>query len=391
MNTQIRKLFFANFLGGLYFYLPIFTLFLLDKNISLATIMFAQFSYSILCFLFEVPTGVLADRMGHQKSVALGFFVDFIGLLLIVLFPSAVMLIAAQGLRGIGGSLLSGSKEALLYEYCKKANRSYKKDFSHLFSYDVLGVAISTFLTGVIIQVYGQASYVPIFGFTIVSVIIAGILSATLTPVHTQIDTGRDQFHEIRKTWKLFLSTKMLQVLFIVVGLTYQGRYILMDMYQPHMVTNHVIPFFLGAALSIGNVASYFFIRKAYLLEKPLGSKMAITLLTVLTGILYILFGWFTNPYLIIATFVALFGILGAVVVYISDYANSHTPSDIRATVLSGINLSREIFKTGYKLLFAVALGFTSLANVFIGFGIFLFFGAWISYTLLSTVEAKKE
>lgn len=390
MNTQIRKLFLANFLGGLYFYLPIFTLFLLDKQISLATIMFAQFSYSILCFLFEVPTGVLADRMGHHKSVALGFFVDFIGLLWIVLFPNPLSLIAAQGLRGIGGSLLSGSKEALLYEYCKKANRNYKKDYSHLFSYDILGVAVSTFITGIIIQIYGQVSYVPIFAFTIIAVIAAAILALTLTPLKTHLDTGRDEFHEIRQTWQLFKSTKMLQALFIVVGLTYQGRYLLMDMYQPHLVTNHVIPFFLGAALSIGNVASYFFIRKAYLLEKPWGAKFAITLLSILTGLLYILFGWFTNPYLIIITFVLLFGILGANAVYISDYANNHATSDVRATVLSGINLSREVFKTGYKLLFALALGFISLANVFIGFGIFLLFGALISYYLLNMVETKQ-
>lgn len=390
MDKQIHKLFLSNFIGGLYFYLPIFTLFLLDKNISLATIVYAQLAYSTTSFLAEVPTGILADRLGQHHSVALGYFADLLGFLIIVAFPSAATLILAQAIRGISGAFLSGSKEALLYEYTQKVNRNYKKDFSHLTSYEILGFALSTLLAGFAIQQFGQASYVPIFIVTIVAVFCAGIISMTFLPIKTNLDTGREKLHELKQSIKLFRSSKMLLVLFIIVGLTYEGRYLLLELYQPHLVQNNVAPFFLGAVLSVGSIINYFLLRNAYLIEKPLGAKLSLVTLASITGLLYIMFGLFSQPYLLIFSLVLLFGVFGMVSIFISDYVNRHTPSHIRATVLSSISFSKEIFKTGYKLIFGLAVGVLTLSTIFAFYGIVLVIGAVISYALLGCAEKTK-
>lgn len=390
MDKEIRKLFIANFIGGLYFYVPIYALFLLDKHITLTTIVFAQLVYSLVSFLAEVPTGVLADRVGQHVSVALGYFTDLLGFVIILFFPTPITIIIAQGIRGISGAFTSGSKEALLFEYGKQSSRNYKKDFSHLSSYEVLGFALSTLITGFVVQQLGHSGFVPIFIITMAMVLIAGLISLTLKPIKNNIDTGRDKLFEVKHSIKLIKSSKMLMVLFLVVGLTYDGRYLLLELYPPQLQATHVLPFFFGAALSAGSALNYFVLRNAYRLEKPMGPKAALILLTILTGILYIAFGWFTNPYASVFSLVLLLGIMSTVSIYISDYANQHTPSHVRATVLSGISFSKEVFKTVSKLIVGALVGIASLGNTFIFYGLLLVAGAFISYKLITSVENEK-
>jgi len=388
MQKQISKLFLSNFFGGLYFYVPIFTLFLLNNDVTLSTVVLGQMVYSIAAFISEVPTGVLADRLGHNKSVAIGYLADAFALLVIGLFPSASILLVIQIVRGISGGFLSGSKEALLYEYGQKVKRNYKKDLSHLVSYQMLGFALSTFITGLVIQQFGQDSYSYILVATFVAVFIAAGVSLTLPSAGIKREVGQSRFYELQKSITLFKATKLLKILFVVVGLTYSGKYLLIDLYQPYFETINVLPFLLGASLSIGSIASFFIIRNIYHIEKPLGGpRQSLGLLAALTGLLYIAFGTISGPYITVIIFVILFSVVESVSVFISDYANRHTPSDIRATVLSSISFSQEVFKTGYKAIFALAVGVISLAQLFTFYGIFLILGAVFSYWLLGKGE----
>ncbi len=274
MEYQIRKLFVANFLGNLYFYLPVATLYFLDNGVGLQTILFASMMYSIVSFLAEVPTGVIADRIGHHKSVGFGYAVDATGVLLMALFPSAGMIVLVSSARGFSGAFLSGSREALLYEYGKDSGRNYKKDYSHLISYEVLGFAVAAMLAGVTVQYFGQASYFANFVITFVSVVLAGLLAMTLQPHKTLREVGQSRFYELSQSLKLFRGSRMLKTIFIVAGLTYGGKYILVDIYAPHLEANHVAPFFLGAALSIGALAQYFMVRHTYKIERVLAPEI---------------------------------------------------------------------------------------------------------------------
>ncbi len=98
-------------------------------------------------------------------------------------------------------------------------------------------------------------------------------------------------------------------------------------------------------------------------------------------------FGVLRSPVLLIASFAFLFGILESAFVFVSDYANQHARTGIRATVLSGIGSSREVSKTLYKGGVAVALGVLALPNVIVIYGLVLVVGAATSYVLLRRAE----
>lgn len=388
MEKQIKRLLLSNFLYGLVFYVPIFALFLLNNDISLSVVVYGQTIYSVAALLSEIPTGIIADRFGHNKSITLGYFINVLAMLVIMLFPSVGVLFAFQIMRGVAGGLLSGSKEALLYEYGEGQGRNFKKDLSHFASFQMIGFALSAFITGVAIGIYGQSSYVYMILATAVAFALATFVSLTLPYTKTKLEVGQSKFREINDSLALFKANKVLKVLFLVVALTYGGKYLLIDLYQPYFVLNNVDPFYIGFALSIGSLFSFFLLRNIHRIEKPLrGPRAALGLVAALTGLFYVLLGMVEGQYILVAVFVILFGLTETVTIFISDYANKHSSSHIRATVLSTIGLSQEAFKASYKIVFGIAVGIFTLSQIFVVYGLYLVFGAVISYMLLRVDE----
>jgi DHA3 family tetracycline resistance protein-like MFS transporter len=63
-------------------------------------------------FLFEVPTGVVADAVSRRLSVIIGHALTGLGFLLLGLFPNFWMILAAQVVWGIGSTFISGAYAA---------------------------------------------------------------------------------------------------------------------------------------------------------------------------------------------------------------------------------------------------------------------------------------
>lgn len=66
----------------------------------------------IVCFLFEIPTGVVADRYSRRLSILIGFFLIGIGFTIEGSIPTFAAVLACQVLWGIGATFLSGAVEA---------------------------------------------------------------------------------------------------------------------------------------------------------------------------------------------------------------------------------------------------------------------------------------
>jgi len=63
-------------------------------------------------FLFEVPTGIVADVYSRRLSIIVGYIVMGMGFLVEGLFPSFVPILVAQVLWGLGYTFTSGSTQA---------------------------------------------------------------------------------------------------------------------------------------------------------------------------------------------------------------------------------------------------------------------------------------
>ncbi|OHB24188.1 MAG: hypothetical protein A2542_01480 [Parcubacteria group bacterium RIFOXYD2_FULL_52_8] len=73
MKSRNLRLFpWICFLKGLYWFTPIFSLFLLADGVSLAVIVAANVAWSLGAFLGEMPTGIFADKYGQKLSMVPG-------------------------------------------------------------------------------------------------------------------------------------------------------------------------------------------------------------------------------------------------------------------------------------------------------------------------------
>ena len=66
----------------------------------------------VSAFLFEVPTGVVADVYGRRLSVIVGTFLVGAGFIIEGLFPMFGVILVAQVLWGVGSTFDSGARQA---------------------------------------------------------------------------------------------------------------------------------------------------------------------------------------------------------------------------------------------------------------------------------------
>ena len=68
----------------------------------------------IICFCFEIPTGLVADLYSRRLSVIIGFLLIGIGFLIEGTFPVFAAVLLKQGVWGFGATFTSGGAEGWL-------------------------------------------------------------------------------------------------------------------------------------------------------------------------------------------------------------------------------------------------------------------------------------
>jgi MFS family permease len=384
---NIRLFNIISFLKGLYFYIPIFTFFLLSKDISLSAVIISQTFYSLFTFLGEVPTGIFADRFGQKTSIVIGYILEAFGIVFILFYPTTLGLYIAFSIRGFADSFLSGSKEALLFETVKSLKTNdYQKRYGRIISNEQIGFVLATALCGLAYQQFGQSSFVPLIILTGVCLFGAGILSIFLTNYKTDIldeSEGSGMFSVLKQSFGLIRKNSTIFTLTIVGVLTITGEYFVQGVYQPYFQTNGVPPFWIGASLSVGIILNIIATRYVYLLERYFTLEKILLYLNGLLGLAYILMAVFLHPIFLIGLYVLMNGIFGLQTPIVSDYINTRTKSSIRATVLSGISFIRRFFQLFLTWGIGICVGVFGVQMSLLFWGLYLLIGIGISYYLL--------
>lgn len=230
--NNVKKLYFISLTSGMYFYTPVMTLFLLQKEISVAFLIAAQTIFSVAMMAAELPTGVLADKYGQKISIRLGLLLDAFGMLQLLLVHNHLALLAFFAVRGVSVAFRSGSDEALLYESYVEEHGSaegYSKAYGKFLSNDLLGFILATALSGLAVQMFGSAVYVPLIIATGMSVLVAFGITYSLH-VSEKPKAVKQEFKSIlhlKESLKLVRQNRTILALLIAGLLTLNGEYFL--------------------------------------------------------------------------------------------------------------------------------------------------------------------
>jgi MFS family permease len=111
---------------------------------------------SLAVFIFEIPTGAIADLYGRKFSVLLGYFLEGVGFLMLFFIRSYEGILIIFALYGIAATFSSGSKEAWIIDLIKSKNKKLVHNYFVKSKFlDSCALIISGLIGAVIVKYFG--------------------------------------------------------------------------------------------------------------------------------------------------------------------------------------------------------------------------------------------
>lgn len=385
----VQKLKLIELIDGMFFANIIINLFALSQGVSLSNAVIAQSIFAGTVFLSEIPTGFIADKFGRKVSMSLGYFLNALGLIMIIISPTTLGLFVMNVIRAIGTAMVSGANEALLFEASKEEGLEYKKQSSIVTSNGIAGLAVAGFVAAIIYGLYGSSSYIPLILTTSALQLFITVFSLTLkdgsrSVRHASIVKEEVKlFSSLARTLSLMRSNKTIFALTMIGLLATCNEYFLYGTYGPHFEASGVGDFWVGAAFSIGLLVNFALQRYAYLIENYLTFEKAFALIKILSIVGYLGLALAAQNTAIVILVISTIGVLNIERPIVSDYANQEIESPVRATVLSGMSLASRLTKMILTFLLGLVIAGGSLKLGYFVQGAFMTVGLVISYWLL--------
>ncbi|MCK5473773.1 MAG: MFS transporter [Candidatus Aenigmarchaeota archaeon] len=289
-------------------------------------------------FLFEIPTGAIADIYGRKLSVFLSYL--FCGILAILLAASSsfYILLVLVFLMGGASTLSSGAEMAWMVDHAKKNgfDKDMQKIFSNIQSYTAIGgfiaFGISTYL------IYLDVTYV--WYLTGIFFIILSFYTLVCGPEGFERKKEITVFSSFRKTYDIskdaisYIKSNMV-LLWIFLGTLIAGINSGVGGYaiQPYLLSLGMPAYLFGLLMMFFAFAMIFTPQFSGKLLKLLKTEKNVLVFNmVLSMLLYTSF-YFTGSLIVAICLFLVFGSLsGLFLPIIMTYVHRNIPSDIRAT-----------------------------------------------------------
>ena len=135
--------------------MPVLIPFLEDRGLSLAQVFSLTGVYSISCAIFELPTGLIADKWGKKRSLLIGASLFLLAQIGYLRFDQYWPLFMVNVFLGIAASFFSGTDSALLHHYLKGQNRlsEFNKFEGRFYAVSTYSEAAAGLLAGVLASI----------------------------------------------------------------------------------------------------------------------------------------------------------------------------------------------------------------------------------------------
>ena len=375
-SSNINKIIIIRFCRNFHLYIHAYALLLLARGLTLVQISLIESIVIGTIFLTEVPTGVLADRVGRKWSIFAATVLLMSAEFIFIFARIFEWYIFVALLTGTGFAFASGAVEALVYDSLPPKNReeAMKRAMGRVNSWGQIAFVIAPIIGGLIIGDASVEKFIPAIALTVVALLIGAIVCLTLRePAADSSETRTGSMTLLRDGVHLLRHHQRLRRLaMLVIFTTPITSSLVTTLGPPYLTQNDAAPFMAGVVLSVGSLLAAFTQRYAYKLEEWLGQGSAIALLILLPGLMYWLLAAVAGPAATVLVMIIMYGVNDMKAPLFSAYQNAFIESKNRATVLSLINMFLNLFAAIAMPIFA-AIAETSLASAFIAMGAMIF------------------
>ena len=321
------------------FWLPIYAVFFLDRGLDYSAILLLYVFVNGFQTLFEMPSGVLADRWGRKPVLMLGALFQAAGFLLIAFGHSMYYYIPGMSLAGIAYAFTSGTDAAFIYDSLAAAGRSdeFKRIEGRAYMYNLIGWGAGGLLGGFIAEQSLIMPYILSAVTSIMALFIIGLCEEPPRFLRAQSIKGL-----CKDALAIAMKNRRVQSILIFSAIIYGLLLVCHKFSQPYLLE-------AGISLKLFGVVYFIWLMGAALssnysqkTERIVGRKAFFVLLPILAGGSILYLGWLQN---IGGVFIALLYqfVWGALRPQMNQIINEEVESSMRATVLSAAGFGSSI------------------------------------------------
>lgn len=352
--------------------IPFFTIW---GGITFTQIMILQAIFTFSMFLFEVPTGVVADRWGRKTSLILSGFVTGVAVLVYASYANFWIFALGEVLWAVGATLASGADSALIYDSLKqmKKEKKSKSIFNRIESIGLVAMMLSAPLGSLVAKQFGLnwallLTSVPMF-------LTIGVGLTLKEPPVGKEKEQRDYFKILKAGLKYFKEHRILKILTFDYVTIVTLSFFLIWVYQVVLgMLNFPLEYYGFVHAGIV-VAEIIILNSVIKIEMALNSKKKYILFSsLLVGVCYLILAFSFNAYIAIACMLLIGGFGMTMKPLFYSYINKYIESKNRATILSAVSMSRAIVAAIANIVFGCLVDWNTRYTLFgIGLIVILF------------------
>ena len=375
LSANIYYLYLIKLSKWLMLIMPIVVLFYSENGLTTYQVYLLQAAYSLAVALLEIPSGYMADIIGRRTSLIIGSILGTLGFVVLSYSHTFHGFLAAEIILGLGGSFISGSDSALLFDSLAGQDRQhyYLRYEGRITALGNLAETVAAIGGGLIAA---WLSYRAVYGFqAVVAAIAIPAALLTIEPDREKL-TARPSFSQILAISReaLFVNLKLSSTLMIssVSGTATLCMAWTAQIYFVHVGFDEaqITPLWVVLNLTVAVISAY-----AVGVVARLGELRALLIIIVFLPIGYILLGLL--PLIpALATMFLFYAVRGFATPMLRDMINQNCRSSVRATVLSIRSL---LVRFGFACagpFIGVVSETYSLSAALVMFGIILGFGS---------------
>jgi MFS family permease len=367
----IRMLFWMHFFGPVL--VPFFTQW---GGLKLSQVFYLNAWFFFCNFLFEVPTGAVADFLGRKTSLALGAILGGVAAFLYTSRPLLAVFLVAEAVFALAFTFQSGADEALAYDSLKamRKQKDSKKVLSRMEAFKLGGVLFASLTGGFIADRWGLTAPLRATGIAIFCSFFVVLLIRE--PGSLKRKSKRTSYGTIlRDGIRFFMRHKVLWLLTLEAAAINALAWCIIWLNQPLLQQSGLDLKYFGIVQALSIIGQILVLSHVSFLEGLFGSKRGLlTAGGILTGVGYLVLGWVHSLWLVIPAIVLTFTFGLSRLPLFSSYMNKYIPSDKRATVLSTSSMIRTFAVFLSMVTVGSGLTFESLQSTTIVLGTCLVF-----------------
>ncbi|MEK7063338.1 MAG: MFS transporter [Patescibacteria group bacterium] len=235
MKWDLGKIYAFKFFDDLVLVYPFYILLFVESGLSATEVSSLLIAWSVVTFVLEIPSGVLADRVPRKYVLIAGQLARALSFGIWIFWPTFTGFLIGVVLWGVKSACTSGTFQALVYDLLKSDNEeaSYAK---------VIGRARTASYIGVLVAA-GLASVAIAYGYTFVlvasaaAVALSALSIALVSAAPAFQSTHEKDYVSIATAGFCFLYTRQALLLLILFMALFHAQYLGIEEFFPILMT----------------------------------------------------------------------------------------------------------------------------------------------------------